>query len=537
MKNAFKKLTFAFLTSALALSGGIGAVSEYNVVEEPTVARVEEPKEAVGVVSGIISYFATRGSSIIAKQIDNWGLSILNKVFKAVGLDFLASSSQPNYTKYFEEINERLTNIENTLKEIKTSIDQKEATQIIDNVRSQFDTVKNAIDPIIAGFADCADRETSATTEAEQEALLQEEEEYYENYVKNLQYTNSFAERVITLANLVTSPSSNTQNTLMRCFNVVAFDIPGIYTWDSMRIEAQQEFLVYITTTLLKSMAIANYEIAYMYNSSTSSAVKAFWNSTNESLVAAVVPAIDLLQSEMQSVLAVSSRLDSNVLTHISTGIQVNRRLGTSSFDPNVAHNVISYGKSKSFLKAYVLMSQWETAYYRFFLNAGNDALYTAMAKEYKNYLTYTGQSSSSFPFTSYLSYIGFTADDDFSTYKGLFHNVNYHHEGWSLSTEYDYLDVNIIDKSGAETYSRIGYVENPVFWPRSYSAGSGYSDKFLLFLQPNKDYVIGGYTQVRLSDSGVNGGSYYDRLPYEFKYDDVFASGTVGYCDPSWAA
>lgn len=522
-------MSLAALSSCAVSTNAVVAAEDETEVINTNVNKAG----AASIVSSIIGLVAERGSSIITKQVDNWGLAIMDTVFKAVGLDFL-STSQPDYTEYFDQINDQLKAIENTLQEIKTSIDQKEATRVMDNFRTTFDTIKNAIDPIVAGLADCADRESAATTDAEKQAILTEEEYYYENYVSKLQYTNSFAERVITLANLITSPSSNVQNTLMRCFNVTALDLPGIYAWDSMRINSQMEFLAYTTTTLLKAMSIAKFEISYKTGKAQYESEKATWNTVNDSLNNAVTPALDLLQKEMNTILADQTRINNGTLTHIATGIQVNKRLGTTSCDSSKGHNLMSYQKTTHYHVS-AFNDYNRTGYNRYLLTGASDTLYSAMMSDYSKYMTATSGNYNNFTFMSYLNYIGFEASASLNDYNGLFWKMNYHHTGSTFTTEYDYLDVVHINKRGQQENGTVGYVENRVWRAKRYFTGYAYSYKYLVFLKPDSNYVMGSYSKVFLDDDGHSSGYLYDKLPYEYQYDNAVASNTLGYCDPNW--
>lgn len=538
MKKLNRKIVLSLMSLA-ALSSCAASTNVAVAAEDETeiINTNTQNAASTSIISSLINIVAERGSSIITKEIDNWGLAILNNVFKAVGLDFLVTSSQPDYSSCFKEINDRLTAIENTLQEIKTSIDQKEATRVMDNFRNTFDTIKTAIDPIISGLADCADREKAATTDAEKEAILQEEVYYYENYVKNLEYTNSFAERVITLAKIITAPSSNAQNTLMRCFNVTALDMPGIYPWDSMRVNSQTQFLAYVTTTLLKAMSVARYEISYRHANTTLESEKTFWSTTNDELNEAVTPALDLLQKEMNTILENQKSIDSGTLTHIATGIKVNKRLGVTSFDQSKGHNVMSYYKN-TFRRGTAGYQEYYEDFNRYLLTGASDILYQYMMSDYAKFMTATAGNYNSFTFMSYLYYIGFDANNtSFFACDGLFWKMDYHHTGSTFTTEYDYLDVVHINSRGQQQSSTAAYIEDRVWRKQRYFTGSGYSNKYLVFLQPNSDYVMGNYSMKYLATNFDNVwlANLYNQLPWEYKYDDAISSNTLGYCNPSW--
>lgn len=538
MKKKFRKsvLALASLMALTSCGSTINAEAAYveNNEDNISVIAATATPGGKGVVGTILSFVGETGKKLFQRQLVNWGLDLLNIVFKSCGLDFL-SSDTPDYTEYFEEINDQLAQIQETLKQIQTGMEQQEAARIMDNFRQEFSTLKTSIDPIVKGLASCADRENAASKivddderEAAQAALLAEEEEFYEKFIKNLKYTNSFAEKVISLSNLVVAPSSNGAMSLMRCFTVTSFDIPGVYAWDSMRIDSTVDFLGYITTTLLKAASIARYEITYRYSRpDASEAEKAFWVQTNEDLANAVESALDVLQAETNAALDNQNDITNGVFTHVATGISVNRRLGATSMDTSVAHNLMSYGKSIWVSKGRKM--GWN--YYRYLLNGSDNKLFEAMIKDYAAYIKGFNYSSSEFTFMDYLGAIGFTAKDELSSYNGLFWKMNYHHEGSALTDEYDYFDVDNISKEGKKVSSRTCYIKNPVWRSLRYEKGEAFSYKFLVFLKPNSDFVWGKYSEQAVN----NVYAIYDKLPYEFKYDDAVNSDTLGYCDPSW--
>lgn len=533
MKKALSRGALTLASILTLASCGVPINAEVKMKEEETLQST-----VPSFVGNIATIIGKHGNTLFERQLINWELGLLGSVFKACGLDFLASGGD-GYSAYFEQINDELKEIEQSLKNIQSTLEEQEAARIMDNFQKEFLTLKNAMDPVIAGLANCADRENAASKiadkeerEAKQATLLKEAEGYYDSYIANLRLTNSFAERVIALAQSITNPSSNAKYSLLRCFTVTTLDASGLYPWDSMRINAKKEFLVYVSTTLLDAASLARYEITYKYTRpDITGGDKAFWETTNRNLGEAVSSALDLLQKEINAVEANENEITGGVITHVATGISLNSTLAETSMDKSVSHNILSYQATKK--------QTSRRYYYHYWYKSDNLELYDTMRKEYATYIEALGFSSGEFTFMDYLSTIGFSAKNDLSTYQGLVSQVTYWHVGSTLTDEWDYVDVNHITRDGeSSTDHDLGVVEgvkNPVMKKRKYYKFYNYSQKWLLFLKPHSNYVYGSYPKVTAGYTDWGKSSPYASLSYEFTYSEASQNKKIGYYDPSW--
>lgn len=529
------------MTSILALAS-CGSKADTIPVEEngeETVEVTESPSVPVlnagssNLFSNILGFVGAQGRNLVDWELATWGVGILDTIFESIGLDFL-SSSETDYTAYFEEINTQLADIQKTLSDIEATLEQSEASRILDNFYNTSKTMNNAINPIIAAFAECAKRESAAATEEEKAAILEEEKSFYEGYVKNLRLTNSFTERVIALAELISKPSSNAKYTLMRCFDVVNFDAAGLYAWENQRIDGQGDFLVYVTNTLLNATALARYEIVYCYDQGTS-IEKTFWSDTNKSLDTAVENALDIIQKETNDLLEKERSDYYGHMKHIATGIRVDRRLGESTFDKNKGHNILSYYRWNQFTDWSGHVPYQRIMFHRHNLDGDNDLLMKAMMSDYATYLKKTGTDKKDFTFINYLSYVGFTVNSDWSEFDGLFWQMKYEEEFPVFETDHQWLNAYHINKEGVEDKGTICYVDKRFWKSRRFRKGEAYSHKFLILLKPGTDYAIGHYKDVELHTDRSDGHEYLQNFPWEYNFTETVEKGRLAYCDPSW--
>lgn len=541
-KSALGVATVLTVTAAANAGGapaakGIETVSNENTIsltdegstiaDSPSIVKADgkDAKVPATPMGSLLNLLKDAGKSMVTRQLSTWGLEALGAIFQACGLNIMGGG-EDSYVQYFAEINAKLDDIQKTLDDIQTQVTQNEDARIIDGFYKDFNAIKASIDPVLTGLADIADREAKASPK-EKEAILAEKVAFYNNHVRPLSPGTSFSEKVVALANLAAAPSSNLQNTLMKCFNSVTFDVHGIYTWDVQRYETQEDFLGYVASTLLKAASVARYEISYQLSIAASPSDKAYWTSADQNLCAALDKALDVLQKDTKDVLKHANNIRNGIFTHVATGISLNKRLGTTSFDPKVGHNVLAYG---DFDKAL----DHTKAFYLHLLVGEQDAFYEALMKEYKLYLKSVGLTNDKLSFIEYLDRIGFVINGDISSYTGVFWKMKYKLEKYIP----DHIDAVHINKRGerAEKDGRCGYLDWDIGWVKKikYHNGKGYSNKYLVFLQPGSNYVLGSYTRRLLCEE--NNGRYKQVQKYpNTSYAEASEKGLVGYCDPSW--
>lgn len=485
---------------------------------------------AVKIMTGI----AKKGADMVKGKAIAWGEKICMMVLDSVGLPIFDTDPSELILEKLEKMEEQLKEIQVALSEISTKIDQNEATRILDNFMDKFNELKTSVSPVMAGLATFTDQENQAGSDETKLADLKlQEEEYYKNYVSSLKKSgNSFSERVILLANSIVSPSTNPEYNLLRCFDLSVMDSNPKLQWNTQRIEPKYEFLLYLSSLLLNSLTIARFEIAYQLEKDTSTGGQAMWKAVEKNLDDAITPALNKIQSFFNTTKQEEDAMKSGgSITHVKSNISVSSRLAILSLGDET--NVLSYRNTYT---SYPAAGGIETGYQRKVLNTPSNLL-SVLLTGYKDYLNADSLTSQTFSFYQYLDNIGFYTNGDDSKTIGVWNRAFTEHEGNTFTTEYDYFNVEYIDRVGVHQNNCFGKIVNKVFRKAYYEGNSHLNDKYLVFLEPDAKKVFGSYETIDFLS--VSRGNQVmlkeDNFPYQFNYQDAVNDGSLGQVQANW--
>lgn len=543
MKN--KKLPAFLLSLTMCLS--LMSCSKNNEqVEEVTsnenVLKIETNEELTTSImstlaSKIMEAIMKKGEDTIKSKAFKWGKKACYSILNACGIPISDTSATDLILEKLEEMQQSLKSIENTLNKAVSKIDQNESTRILDNFMTNFNELKVSVDPVMSGLATFVDRERAIedNDEAKLNALLKEEVEFYKTYVSTLKKSgNSFSERVINLANLITKPSTNSEYTLLRCFDLTVMDNSSLYEWNSQRFEPKYQYLTYLGSFLLNTLSIARFEIAYKLNEDISVGGQALWNKTSEDLDEAVSEALKTLQNHYNATKKEEDDMKSgNLIYHVKTNIKVASKMAILSLNDNT--NVLSY--RRNYYSTYDRGVRFKDSYARLLLNTNKDLLST-LTSSYNNYLTAANLNTSNYNFYTFLHSLGFYTLNNDSATAGLYVKTFREHEGWAMTNEYYKYKVNYIDRSGSSTETKFGQIVDKVWRHAYYETYASLNNKYLVLLEPNAEKVYGSYEQADFGATGrgfTQAGREDESFPYRFDYDEAKANNTLGKVDKSW--
>lgn len=402
---------------------------------------------------------------------------------------------------------------------------------------SNFNELKVSVDPVMSGLATFVDRERAIAdndTDA-LKALENEEIEFYNTYVSTLKKSgNSFSERVINLANLITKPSTNSEYTLLRCFDLTVMDNSSLYEWNSQRIVPKYQYLTYLASFLLNTLSIARFEIAYKLNEDSSVGGQALWNTTSDNLTEAVSNAINKLQEFYKVTKSEEDDMKSgNLIYHVKSNIKVASKMAILSLNDKT--NVLSYKHDYNTITEYGPI--YKDSHSRYLLNTNADLIDT-LSSSYKNYLTASGLTYYNYSFYNFLHDLGFYTLNNDNITSGLYIKTYREHEGNTFTNEYYKYKTDFITRSGDVYTTKRGQVVDKVFKKAYYESFSSINNKYLVLLEPNALKVYGDYECANFGSTNRGNKRAVDEddnFPYIYDYDEAKANNTLGNVDKSW--
>lgn len=492
----FKIIVFVLLSATLILPLVKSTTSEAKIDDNTNhllnneVVIKNAKSEEKSLFDGILELVAEKGSGIIKDNLPTVGDFLCSQIFDYMGIDYSDS-----YTKELKNVNKKLDEIENDLKEVLANQQKQIAQNTMIDFYNNVDVFSKTVYPIYAGFNAMMLNEVDEIYTSEQARV--EQEKFYNNNLKNILFGSSTSTgdlylQLLNLLDKIVVPNKAEENkTLMEYYQATY-----VYLWafEMQSFNPKREFLGYVSTTIMEGLMLYAFQNAYEIRNAIeleNEPQKIIYQERWKSIQAAATKAMDYLQNEIKNLEKVELESEEkNSTLHYATGLKISKKLYSGKIGGG-SDRYYSYGTSRNTTRqGNIRHVEYITLNCRDFVNK--------IANDYNNYKK-NYKKPNNFTIPDFLKEIGFTCDNWNAV--GLYRGQSHKYEGSKFTTEFwrFYVEFTKFDGTAtSEQWSRIRYavLGSPGSWYSSYS-----EENYIGFVGEN-GYLIGNFETI-YSDIG----------------------------------
>lgn len=479
----------AAVLAAAVLAMGVlfGSLTSARAEEERDASasvQVTAAAETTSVFDGIIDLIAGKGMDLLKSNLPTIGDFLGKQIFDYLGIDYSDS-----ITKELKEVNERLNAIESGLTQILDKLDKNESRTTMQSFFNNVDTFSYTVSSLYSGYNEVMrDELEGGKYEGDAEGALNNENEFYNKFLKNLVFgsstsTGGLYQQLMTLSNMITQPSATSKLTLME-----HYDTAYRYLWafDMQSFAPKTEFLGYVGTNLVQGVLLYAFQNrCAVREADGNAAAQAVYDAEWVNVYNAAGKAFNYLAEAIKELNAqIDERDKNNTTLHYATNIAVSRELFTgrlmTSKHTADASNHFQYLSAK-----YTSRQKTDRYYVNYALNARDFG--EKVRQEFAEYKT-NNHKASSFTLSDYLREIGFTCSN--WSNAGLYEGQSYTHKGVRITNEHSYLYTEYVDQSGNKQNICHAQVDWKVFGSPRESFKDGCDNLYMAFVDANGTLV-----------------------------------------------
>lgn len=478
-----------------------GSVVSYSGLASPSSDIAQKPDDNItfalnadsassSLFDTIIGLIRDHGADLIKSTLPTVGDYLCVQVFSSLGIDYTDS-----YTAEISKLYTELTDINNKLDEIINEFNFITLRDFNKSVKA----VSKAITPTYKTYDQLRADELNGNYTKEQASI--EEKSLYDIVEGLATDKGDFYKAYWDFLELVVTPDSTNANMSLMDLYTACFRSQWGFETEALR--NKKEFLTQISVLAYEGFALWTYAYYYNQQSNATTADKNQHKNTYNQMKIDAEQAFQVLQDELNAVIkAEDDGLSGSQTTHYYNSkakSKVDFRLSTKLYTGKLYYNLNGahyVDESNYFLYTASIFYPRTNNRSCWLSYLSNFDYGRQIAADYNAYKTRTKQDSS-FTLSKYLTYMGFTNADENA--KGLYIGQIHRHEGWKLSSEYDYYDVVYIDQNGQEQTVNYCTFSNKALQSPTVDYTEHCYDSFFAIVNPD-GYLHGSYEEIELS-------------------------------------
>lgn len=443
-------------------------------------------KEKSSLFDSVVSLVSEKGASLVKDNLPTVGDFLCAQIFTHLGVDYTDS-----YTKEIKQVNQKLTEIQNSLIEILKDQKKQVSQNTILAFYNTVDVFSTTVYPLYASYSALTVREASHALTPEQARAA--EAEFYNNNLKNILFGSSTSTgdlylQLTTLLDKIALPNVTAGNLSLMDHYTVSYE--HLWAFDSQSFGPKREFLEYVSATALEGLILYAFQNAYETGQASEIQKEVARNRWNR-VRAAAEKAFAYLQKELQALEKLEKqRQDSGTILHYSTGKLLSRELYVAKAFPCGEKNHYTYATSlnttrQGNIRAVEVLT----------LNCASfvDIIQKDFLQYKKNYNRETCTMA------QFLQAAGFSCAD---WNHSLYRSQKMTHQGTTFTNEYYKFQVNYFSQNGLSANSvHWGQLQYKVFGSPTPRLGSEKNWSYIAFVGAN-GVLIGSYDTI-YSDIG----------------------------------